>query len=126
LVWRAGKISECSALRRHEVASPFGSARARDVENVALACDLSPQFIDVVLGSLPPPPNGGEASTGRGAVCISYAGGLLVQDCEKSSRARSQTRRAFSRRGHDWTDRVPLIAEALARLPGKKSVTLDG
>jgi bifunctional non-homologous end joining protein LigD len=30
----------------------------------------------------------------------------------------------FSRRGHDWTDRVPLIAEALATLQ-IKSVTLD-
>jgi bifunctional non-homologous end joining protein LigD len=33
--------------------------------------------------------------------------------------------RVFSRRGHDWTDRVPLIAEALAKLR-VKSVTLDG
>jgi bifunctional non-homologous end joining protein LigD len=33
--------------------------------------------------------------------------------------------RVFSRNGRDWTDRVPLIAEALARLR-VKSVTLDG
>jgi bifunctional non-homologous end joining protein LigD len=33
--------------------------------------------------------------------------------------------RVFSRNGHDWTDRVPLIAEALAKLR-VKSVTLDG
>jgi bifunctional non-homologous end joining protein LigD len=33
--------------------------------------------------------------------------------------------RVFSRRGHDWTEKVPLIAEALAALP-VKSVTLDG
>jgi ATP-dependent DNA ligase len=33
--------------------------------------------------------------------------------------------RVFSRRGHDWTDRVPLIAEALQRLR-VKSVTIDG
>jgi bifunctional non-homologous end joining protein LigD len=33
--------------------------------------------------------------------------------------------RVFSRRGHDWTDRVPLIAEALAKLRAK-SVTIDG
>src|SRR6476661_3608529 len=33
--------------------------------------------------------------------------------------------RVFSRRGHDWTDRVPLIAQALAKLR-VKSVTLDG
>ena len=33
--------------------------------------------------------------------------------------------RVFSRRGHDWTDRVPLIAEALTSLR-VKSVTIDG
>jgi bifunctional non-homologous end joining protein LigD len=33
--------------------------------------------------------------------------------------------RVFSRNGRDWTDRVPLIAEAIARLR-VKSVTLDG
>jgi bifunctional non-homologous end joining protein LigD len=33
--------------------------------------------------------------------------------------------RVFSRRGHDWTGRVPRIAEALAKLR-VKSVTLDG
>lgn len=33
--------------------------------------------------------------------------------------------RVFSRRGHDWTDRVPRIAEALQALR-VKSVTLDG
>jgi len=33
--------------------------------------------------------------------------------------------RVFSRNGRDWTDRVPLIAEALAKLR-VKSVTLDG
>jgi formylmethanofuran dehydrogenase subunit D len=33
--------------------------------------------------------------------------------------------RVFSRRGHDWTDRVPLIAEALAKLR-VRSVTIDG
>jgi bifunctional non-homologous end joining protein LigD len=33
--------------------------------------------------------------------------------------------RVFSRRGYDWTDRVPRIAEALAKLR-VKSVTLDG
>jgi bifunctional non-homologous end joining protein LigD len=33
--------------------------------------------------------------------------------------------RVFSRRGNDYTDRVPLIAEALAKLR-VKSVTLDG
>jgi bifunctional non-homologous end joining protein LigD len=33
--------------------------------------------------------------------------------------------RVFSGRGHDWTDRVPLIAEALAALQ-VKSVALDG
>jgi bifunctional non-homologous end joining protein LigD len=33
--------------------------------------------------------------------------------------------RVFSRRGHDWTDRVPRIAEALTALKAK-SVTLDG
>jgi bifunctional non-homologous end joining protein LigD len=33
--------------------------------------------------------------------------------------------RVFSRRGNDFTDRVPLIAEALAKLP-VKSVTIDG
>ncbi len=33
--------------------------------------------------------------------------------------------RAFTRRGHDWTDRVPRIAEALAALP-VTSVTIDG
>src|SRR5262249_22348440 len=33
--------------------------------------------------------------------------------------------RVFSRRGYDWTDRVPRIAEALAKLR-IKSVTIDG
>ncbi len=33
--------------------------------------------------------------------------------------------RVFSRRGYEWTDRVPLIAEALAKLR-VKSVTIDG
>jgi bifunctional non-homologous end joining protein LigD len=33
--------------------------------------------------------------------------------------------RVFSRTGRDWTDRVPLIAEALAKLRAK-SVTIDG
>jgi bifunctional non-homologous end joining protein LigD len=33
--------------------------------------------------------------------------------------------RVFSQRGHDWTAKVPRIAEALAALP-VKSVTLDG
>jgi ATP dependent DNA ligase domain len=33
--------------------------------------------------------------------------------------------RVFSRRGYDWTDRVPAIAEALTKLR-VKSVTLDG
>jgi ATP-dependent DNA ligase len=33
--------------------------------------------------------------------------------------------RVFSRNGRDWTDRVPLIPEALAKLP-VRSVTLDG
>src|ERR1700730_6101095 len=33
--------------------------------------------------------------------------------------------RVFSRRGHDWTDRVPRIVDTLARLPAT-SVTLDG
>jgi bifunctional non-homologous end joining protein LigD len=33
--------------------------------------------------------------------------------------------RVFSRRGHDWTDRVPLIAEALQVLR-VRSVTIDG
>jgi bifunctional non-homologous end joining protein LigD len=33
--------------------------------------------------------------------------------------------RVFSRRGHDWTDRVPRIAEALTALR-VKSVTIDG
>src|SRR4029077_19384039 len=33
--------------------------------------------------------------------------------------------RVFSRRGNDYTDRVPLIAEALAKLR-VKSVTIDG
>jgi bifunctional non-homologous end joining protein LigD len=33
--------------------------------------------------------------------------------------------RVFSRMGHDWTDRVPRIAEALAKLR-LKSVTIDG
>ena len=33
--------------------------------------------------------------------------------------------RVFSRRGHDWTEKVPRIAEALASLP-VKSVTIDG
>jgi ATP-dependent DNA ligase len=33
--------------------------------------------------------------------------------------------RVFSRGGYDWTDRVPLIAKALAALR-VKSVTLDG
>jgi bifunctional non-homologous end joining protein LigD len=33
--------------------------------------------------------------------------------------------RVFSRRGHDWTDRVPAIAEALQSLR-VKSITLDG
>ena len=33
--------------------------------------------------------------------------------------------RAFTRRGHDWTDRVPSIAEAMLRLR-VRSVTLDG
>jgi len=32
---------------------------------------------------------------------------------------------AFSRRGHDWTDRVPRIVDTFARLPAT-SVTLDG
>jgi bifunctional non-homologous end joining protein LigD len=31
----------------------------------------------------------------------------------------------FSRRGHDWTDRVPLIVEALQALR-VQSVTIDG
>ena len=31
----------------------------------------------------------------------------------------------FTRRGHDWTDRVPAIADALRRLKSA-SVTLDG
>src|SRR5262245_44578255 len=33
--------------------------------------------------------------------------------------------RVFSRNGRDWTDRVPLIAEALAKLQ-VRSVTIDG
>jgi bifunctional non-homologous end joining protein LigD len=33
--------------------------------------------------------------------------------------------RVFSRRGHDWTDRVPRIVDTLAKLP-VISVTLDG
>jgi bifunctional non-homologous end joining protein LigD len=33
--------------------------------------------------------------------------------------------RVFSRRGHDWTDRVPLIAMALQTLRAK-SVMIDG
>jgi bifunctional non-homologous end joining protein LigD len=33
--------------------------------------------------------------------------------------------RVFSRRGHDWTDRVPFIAKTLAKLR-VTSVTLDG
>jgi bifunctional non-homologous end joining protein LigD len=33
--------------------------------------------------------------------------------------------RVFTRRGHDWTDRVPRIAEALALLRGS-SATIDG
>ena len=33
--------------------------------------------------------------------------------------------RVFSRRGHDWTDRVPRIVDIFARLPAS-SVTLDG
>jgi len=33
--------------------------------------------------------------------------------------------RVFSRRGHDWTERVPAIARALALLP-VASVTIDG
>jgi bifunctional non-homologous end joining protein LigD len=33
--------------------------------------------------------------------------------------------RVFSRRGHDWTDRMPLIAEALQALR-VNSVTIDG
>jgi bifunctional non-homologous end joining protein LigD len=33
--------------------------------------------------------------------------------------------RVFSRRGHDWSDKVPLIAEAMAKL-AVKSVTIDG
>jgi ATP-dependent DNA ligase len=33
--------------------------------------------------------------------------------------------RVFTRRGHDWTDRVPCIAEALASLP-VTSATIDG
>jgi len=33
--------------------------------------------------------------------------------------------RVFSRRGHDWTDRVPVIADALKALR-VKSVTIDG
>jgi bifunctional non-homologous end joining protein LigD len=31
----------------------------------------------------------------------------------------------FSRRGHDWTEKVPMIVEALAALP-VRSVTIDG
>ena len=37
----------------------------------------------------------------------------------------SERVRVFSRRGNDWTDRVPLIAEAIAALR-VRSVTLDG
>jgi bifunctional non-homologous end joining protein LigD len=33
--------------------------------------------------------------------------------------------RVFSRRGHDWTDRVPRIVEALLRLP-VQSIVIDG
>jgi bifunctional non-homologous end joining protein LigD len=33
--------------------------------------------------------------------------------------------RLFTRRGHDWTDRYPVIAAAAAKLPAK-SFTLDG
>ncbi len=33
--------------------------------------------------------------------------------------------RVFSRRGHDWTDRVPRIADALTAL-GVTSITPDG
>jgi bifunctional non-homologous end joining protein LigD len=33
--------------------------------------------------------------------------------------------RVFSRRGHDWTEKVPMIVEALAALP-VRSVTIDG
>ncbi len=33
--------------------------------------------------------------------------------------------RLFTRRGHDWTDRVPRIAEAFAALP-VTSATIDG
>jgi bifunctional non-homologous end joining protein LigD len=41
------------------------------------------------------------------------------------SRREGDRVRVFSRRGHDWTDRVPRIAEALAKLR-VKSVTIDG
>jgi bifunctional non-homologous end joining protein LigD len=41
------------------------------------------------------------------------------------SRRDGERVRVFSRNGRDWTDRVPLIAEALAKLR-IKSVTLDG
>jgi bifunctional non-homologous end joining protein LigD len=40
-------------------------------------------------------------------------------------RREGESVRVFSRRGHDWTGRVPRVAEALAKLR-VKSVTLDG
>jgi ATP-dependent DNA ligase len=40
-------------------------------------------------------------------------------------RRESDRMRVFSRNGRDWTDRAPLIAEAIAKL-WVKSVTLDG
>jgi len=33
--------------------------------------------------------------------------------------------RVFSRRGHDWTDRVPLIADAMSALP-VRALVIDG
>jgi bifunctional non-homologous end joining protein LigD len=76
---------------------------------------ISPGFIAPCL-----PTNGHAVPTGpQWAYEIKHDGFRLI--CRRDG----DRVRVFSRRGHDWTDRVPLIAEALAALR-VKSVTLDG
>jgi bifunctional non-homologous end joining protein LigD len=74
------------------------------------------------LGFIEPclPTNGGTVPTGvQWAFEIKHDGFRLI--CRRDG----DRVRVFSRNGRDWTDRVPLIAEAIGKLR-VKSVTLDG
>jgi hypothetical protein len=54
-----------------------------------------------------------------------HAGDHEVEPGQHICRSDGDRVRGFSRRGNDYTDRVPLIAEALAKLR-LKSATIDG